>query len=98
MKESQEPSDEDVEKLSQKMLGRPGESSKKSGEGPKKKSVPWDAVIPLDDMVGSVPPFPVSVFPQGLQDLVCDCGEMVGAPVDFPAVHALAVAAGVIGG
>lgn len=57
----------------------------------------WDAFIPLDNEVANVPPFPLDVFPQALQDLCAQSAASVGCPVDYPASHALAVAAGAIG-
>ena len=57
----------------------------------------WDPPIPLDSDTASVPPFPLQVFPQALQDLCGQSAASVGCPVDYPASHALAVAAGAIG-
>jgi hypothetical protein len=58
----------------------------------------WDAPIPLDDAGPTLPPFPLDALPGGLQELCGQSAAAVGCPVDYPAAHALAVAAGAVGG
>lgn len=63
-----------------------------------RKSQDWEPPIPLDDAGPTLPRFPLHTLPAALQDLVCQAAASVGCPVDYPAAHALAVAAGAIGG
>jgi hypothetical protein len=58
----------------------------------------WQDPIPLDDPSPRVRAFPLAVLPQALQDLCATSAEAVGCPPDYAATHALAVAAGAIGG
>lgn len=57
----------------------------------------WPPPIPLDDPSGTPPPFPLDTLPPGVVDLCQSSAEAVGCPVDYPASHALAVAAGATG-
>lgn len=62
------------------------------------RAAEWGAPFDLDNASVGAPPFPVVTLPQGLQDLCLSSAEAVGCPVDYAATHALAVAAGAIGG
>lgn len=65
---------------------------------PPAKPVEWSQPIDLDDpSVGAVP-YPAHVLPDALADLCYSSADSVGCPVDYGATHALAVAAGAIGG
>lgn len=65
--------------------------------GPPAEAADWADPIPLDGPDPSLPPFPLDVFPDGLRDLCDGIAESVGCPADYPAAHALAVAAGAVG-
>lgn len=58
---------------------------------------PWDPPIPLTDPAPDLAEFPIEALPAQLQDLVAQIAEAVCCPVDYPAVHALGVAAGAVG-
>lgn len=63
-----------------------------------KEAAAWGEFVPLKSDVDTLEPFPLHVFPQALHDLCAQAGESVGCPPDYAASHALAVAAGAIGG
>ena len=80
--------------------GRAGQADRPGGTGgpAAAKGVEWGEPIPLDDPTADLPAFPLTVFPPGLADLCASAAEAVGCPPDYAATHALAVAAGAIGG
>ena len=57
----------------------------------------WEPPISLDADSASACPFPLQVFPEALSTLCRSVAAAVGCPVDYPAAHALGVAAGAIG-
>lgn len=58
----------------------------------------WGEPIPLYDATEAVEPWPLDVFPGALGHLIARIADSVLTPPDYAAAHALAVAAGAIGG
>lgn len=58
---------------------------------------PWADPIPLSAAVAPPPEFPLDVFPEWVSEFVRQVAKGVNAPIDYPAVFALGVAAGAIG-
>lgn len=72
-------------------------AAKAKAEAVAAEPVAWGKVIPLDEATPPVP-FPLGTLPQSLVDLVAGTADSVGCEPDYGAVHAIAIAAGAIGG
>lgn len=58
----------------------------------------WHQPIPLTDQQEAPPEFPRGVFPEGLDSLLAEIAQATQTPLDYPAVYALGILAGSIGG
>lgn len=61
------------------------------------REIPWQEPLPLPDNMPAVDPFDEEQMPESLRPWIIDISDLLQCPLDFPAVAAVIVLAGIVG-